>query len=414
MGSKSIKSAILIGTVTVSFIVLLVLLLNFDKLRNKTPINPPINEEVEVLEQAKSDLTYEQLRAFVNDSTFFDSDDQYDIEMEEENITLQVTSLEKDIRVQILDDSGRLVSGEGFLVSVNNDETYKDIDKDGAVYIGGIKPGEYSVILKPLLGYNVDNAKTSIVVKDKLEYVAIDDISYLIKDESEIEVALEDTEEKSAIINGDETQDIESKLSGDGYTFGIDVSKYQKVIDWDAVAKSGVDFAIIRAGYRGSKTGAIVEDPYFDRNVEGANKAGIKVGLYFFTQAINEVEAVEEASVILSLARKYNIDYPLFIDTEGAGGNGRADKLDKTIRTDICDAFCQTIENAGYLAGVYASKSWYNNNLEYNKLARYNIWLAQYSENVTFDEDYHIWQYTSKGSINGIEGNVDLNISYLK
>lgn len=192
---------------------------------------------------------------------------------------------------------------------------------------------------------------------------------------------------------------------------GIDVSKYQGNIDWGAVAASGINFAIIRVGYRGSSSGALVQDPYFKKNISGATKAGIKVGLYFFTQAVNEAEAVEEASMAMSLASGYKVTYPIFIDTESASG-GRANGLSKSARTAVVKAFCQTVRNGGYKAGVYASKSWYANQLNASALNGYCIWVAQYNSSCTYSGKYDMWQYSSKGSISGIKGNVDMNISY--
>ena len=192
---------------------------------------------------------------------------------------------------------------------------------------------------------------------------------------------------------------------------GIDVSRYQGNIDWGAVAASGINFAIIRVGYRGSSSGALVQDPYFKKNISGATKAGIKVGLYFFTQAVNEAEAVEEASMAMSLASGYKVTYPIFIDTESAS-NGRANGLSKSARTAVVKAFCQTIRNGGYKAGVYASKSWYANQLNASALNGYCIWVAQYNSSCTYSGKYDMWQYSSKGSVSGIKGNVDMNISY--
>lgn len=192
---------------------------------------------------------------------------------------------------------------------------------------------------------------------------------------------------------------------------GIDVSKYQGNIDWGAVAASGINFAIIRVGYRGSSSGALVQDPNFKKNISGATKAGIKVGLYFFTQAVNEAEAVEEASMAMSLASGYKVTYPIFIDTESAS-NGRANGLSKSARTAVVKAFCQTVRNGGYKAGVYASKSWYANQLNASALNGYCIWVAQYNSSCTYSGKYDMWQYSSKGRVSGIKGNVDMNISY--
>ena len=193
---------------------------------------------------------------------------------------------------------------------------------------------------------------------------------------------------------------------------GIDVSKWNGIIDWDKVKNAGVQFAIVRAGYRGSVTGSLVEDPQFVANMKGAAAAGIPVGVYFFTQATDEKEAVEEASAVLELIRDFQLTYPVFIDTEGAGGNGRADGLNAETRTLVCEAFCRTVENAGYTAGVYASRNWYNNNLQTARLENYHIWLAEYRSVPLYQGYYKTWQYTSKGKVDGIEGRVDINITY--
>lgn len=194
---------------------------------------------------------------------------------------------------------------------------------------------------------------------------------------------------------------------------GIDVSKYQPNIDWKTVKASGIEFAIIRVGYRGSSTGVLVEDPYFKQHIKGATEAGLKVGVYFFTQAITKAEAVEEASMALALTEKYKLDYPIFIDTEKTSGNARANKLDKATRTECVEAFCKTIQNAGRKAGIYASKSWYNDQLNMSKLDKYCIWVAQYNTTCTYNGRYSIWQYTETGKVPGISSYVDLNISYM-
>lgn len=200
-------------------------------------------------------------------------------------------------------------------------------------------------------------------------------------------------------------------LSMGNGTFGIDVSKWNGNIDWNAVKNSGVTYVIIRCGFRGSTQGALIEDAMFRRNIEGAQAAGIQVGVYFYTQAVNEVEAVEEASMVLALVQKYRISYPIFIDTEASGG--RADRISRETRTAVCRAFCETIRNAGYTPGIYASKSWFNDKLNTSSLSSYKIWLAQYATKPTYTGRYDLWQYSDKGTINGISGKVDVNYSYL-
>ncbi len=199
--------------------------------------------------------------------------------------------------------------------------------------------------------------------------------------------------------------------SGTG-TFGIDVSVWNGTIDWTKVAKSGVNYAIIRCGFRGSSEGGLYADNKFAQNISNATKAGIKVGVYFFTQAVTEAEAVEEASMCINLVNGYSLAYPIFIDVESSGG--RADGLSKDQRTAIINAFCKTVANSGYKAGVYANKNWFENKINASSLTGYTIWLAQYASKATYSQTrYDMWQYSSKGSISGISGDVDLNLSYV-
>ena len=193
---------------------------------------------------------------------------------------------------------------------------------------------------------------------------------------------------------------------------GIDVSKWNGDIDWNAVKNSGVNYVIIRCGYRGSSTGALIEDPKFKANIKGATSSGLKVGVYFFSQATSEVEAVEEASMVLSLIKGYNISYPVFLDVEPSGGRG--DSISKEVRTSVINAFCQTISNSGYTSGVYANKTWLESKFSTGNLSSScKIWLAQYAAQPTYGGKYNMWQYTSKGKVNGISGDVDMNLSYL-
>lgn len=360
--------------------------------------------------------------AFLADSDFFDKKlDSKETELEKKSreLSVLVNSVEKDLRVTIIDGNNQLVTGQGFRIlletmdgeKVKESVYYKDLDKDGFIYIGDMKAGDYRVSLEDIENFDVPK-EVPVHVKEQMEYRLIEDISYLIKSEDEIDAAKEDTQVLGALADADSTETVEH-LKKENTGFGIDVSKWNKEIDWNKVKAAGVDFAIIRCGYRGSATGALVEDPYFKKNIEGATKAGIKVGIYFFTQAVNTVEAVEEASMVLTLCKGYELAFPIFIDTEGAGGNGRADELDKETRTKVCKAFCETIENSGFNAGVYASKSWFSNQVDASVLESHYIWLAQYRSTPTYDRSYDMWQYTSSGSIDGIEGRVDLNISYV-
>ena len=356
------------------------------------------------------------LSGFLKDETFFDHDDKFSeyqtTESAGEEVTLLATSVEKDIRVTIVGKSGEPVRGESFEIALNDGETFSDLDEDGVIYVADLKPGDYAVTLNAADGYYASAEPLKVNVKENVDYTPIPDITYLIHTEDEIDVAVEDTEDGLDSTDCDDTEYTDILQGNDTIQMGIDVSKWNGEIDWDVVKAQGIDFAIIRCGYRGSSTGALVQDPYFVQNLQNAKRAGMKVGLYFFTQATTDVEAVEEASMAVALLQGVQLEYPIFIDTEGAGGNGRADGLAVEERTGVCSAFCQTVESAGYTAGVYASRNWYNNALQLTSLDDYYIWLAEYRETPLFGSHYEMWQYTSNGHVEGIEGRVDLDIAY--
>ncbi len=196
-------------------------------------------------------------------------------------------------------------------------------------------------------------------------------------------------------------------------TIGIDVSKFQKSINWQKVKNAGINFAIIRCGYRGYGSGVLVEDPMFASHISGAKAAGLRVGVYFFSQAINEAEAVEEASMAVKLANRYGINMPIAIDSEYAnGGRGRADGLSKSDRTRITIAFCNTVASSGHTPMVYASKSWFSDHLSVSQFpGSYRIWVAHYASKCGYTGRYDMWQNTSKGRVDGVSGNVDMNVS---
>lgn len=198
--------------------------------------------------------------------------------------------------------------------------------------------------------------------------------------------------------------------TGDTRT-GIDVSVWNGRINWNEVAASGISFAIVRCGYRGSSAGMLVQDSTAGTNITGAKNAGLKVGLYFFSQAVNEAEAVEEASMAVQMAKNYGISLPIFLDVESSGGRG--DAVSVSQRTANIAAFCRTVQNAGFSAGVYANTNWFSEKINTGALTSYHIWLAQYAAQPTYSRTrYDIWQYSSTGKIAGISGDVDLNISY--
>ena len=202
--------------------------------------------------------------------------------------------------------------------------------------------------------------------------------------------------------------------------FGADFSKHQGTIDWASVKQSGVEFVILRAAVRSyGSSGNLMTDSQIAANIEGALSQNIDVGIYVFSQAVTTEEAVEEAERALDIIKGYDIKLPIYFDSEYSGApnrTGRADGLTKAERTSLAIAFCETVRNAGYKPGVYASKSFFYNNLGYAAFQSrgYEIWLAHYISSVTdFKYPYNIWQYTSKGSIGGVQSEyADLDIAY--
>ena len=187
---------------------------------------------------------------------------------------------------------------------------------------------------------------------------------------------------------------------------GIDVSHYQGDVDWKKVKATGVQFAIIRAGYGKY---AYQEDPCFEDNIKGAYNAGIPVGVYWYSYADTAAEARQEAEVCLTVIKPYKdmITLPVFFDQEYepailAAGN--------SIRTECCVAFIKAIEAAGYKAGLYGSQDWLDNKIDDSQIPETaTVWVAQYSNKCTYKGRYTIWQYTSDGSVDGIKGRVDVN-----
>lgn len=198
---------------------------------------------------------------------------------------------------------------------------------------------------------------------------------------------------------------------------GVDVSFYNETIDWYKVKDHGVDFAIIRVGGRMWRDGSLYDDVCFEQNIQGAKNAGLRVGVYFYSTAIDELEAVQEASMVLDRLGGTSLDFPVFFDTEFSGiyPEARSDNLTKNERTAIIHAFCDTIQNGGYRPGVYSGQNFFKNQLDYNAISSYPIWLASYTGNnrlPNFSNRYDIWQFTDSGYVKGIPTAVDMNVIF--
>ncbi len=278
---------------------------------------------------------------------------------------------------------------------------------------------EYGPVASPIVSQST--AAVVTVQQDPTEPMAA---AVYAADDEEIESTEpigETTEETTETTEPTEEYEVlvhNERYASDHFMYhGIDVSKYQYNIDWQAVADDGIDYAIVRVGFRGyGESGVLAMDTMYETNMEGALDAGLDVGVYFFTQALNEREAVEEAQYVLEHLEGYDLRMPVYIDIENVeGAVGRLDsaELSNEELTAICDAFCSTIEEAGYRAGVYANKYWLTSLLDDEYLAsKYEIWLANYTTETTYEGDYEAWQYTSQGNVEGIEVLVDRDVYY--
>ncbi|MCR4796473.1 MULTISPECIES: glycoside hydrolase family 25 protein [Ruminococcus] len=194
---------------------------------------------------------------------------------------------------------------------------------------------------------------------------------------------------------------------------GIDVSEFQGEIDWEQVKQAGIEFAIIRVGYRTYGGGVVTYDEQFRNNIEGALAQGIKVGAYFYSQATTASEAVDEADAIIDALKGYDITYPVVYDWELVSGDAaRTDDVSVEALADCCVSFCERVKDSGYTPMVYQNTTTAMKKLDLPRVKDYDFWLAEYSDKPSYYYDYKIWQYTNSGKVPGIEGNVDLNICF--
>ena len=195
---------------------------------------------------------------------------------------------------------------------------------------------------------------------------------------------------------------------------GIDISKFQEHVDFDRVKRAGIDFVMLRAGFRGYGSGQLVVDEYFMDNIKRATDAGLQIGIYFFSQAITKEEAVEEANFVLQLIEDYDVKYPIAYDMEIIENDScRVENLSRTERTDITKAFLDTVRDAGYEAMVYGEKEWFIKQLDLSKLTAYDFWLAQPGDIPDYPYKFSMWQYSQNAIVDGINGYVDMDICFI-
>ena len=264
------------------------------------------------------------------------------------------------------------------------------------------------------------SSKSDIVVDNKDDIKNTENISSQSQIVTQLADDTQDPENTDVKEQQGQRVEAERLVAQTGKADGIDVSKWQGKIDWTKVKKSGVDFAIIRIGYRG-ENGTIYKDANADYNIQQAQKAGVLVGVYFFSTAVNSVEATDEANWVISAIKGYSISYPVMYDCEGLDvSNSRMYSLTKTERTNNALAFLSVVKNAGYETMFYASKNDLINSWETSRIpSTCKVLIAHYTT-PTYPEksapDYSgkfdMWQYTNRGNVSGIQGNVDMLVSY--
>lgn len=234
-----------------------------------------------------------------------------------------------------------------------------------------------------------------------------------VNDKEDIQNTVTDSSTSQETAEKITVEEAVQKFENSGTSIGIDVSKWQGYIDWKQVKEAGIEFAMIRVGYRGSTEGKIYMDPHFEQNIKGAISNGIYVGIYFFSMATTEEEAIQEAAWTVEAIKKYKITYPVAYDFESFGQDRVAGVSNEQMNNNAV-AFLSYIKSKGYDPMMYASKNAFKERWTMNKFSNFKIWLAHYTEKTDYAGRYNMWQHTSKGTVDGINGNVDMNISYFK
>lgn len=194
---------------------------------------------------------------------------------------------------------------------------------------------------------------------------------------------------------------------------GVDVSEHQQNINWAQVADAGMEFAFVRIGYRGYTEGKLYQDESAEQNLTGAKNAGLKIGAYFYSQAISTEEAAQEAAFCISFLQKFDLDLPVVFDWEYVNSDARTANVDMQTITDCAKAFCKAIEDAGYEAMVYFNPSITTSHLDLLQLQDYSFWLSLYSDTMDYPHKVDFWQYTQDAKVPGIPGDTDVNLWFI-
>lgn len=317
------------------------------------------------------------------------------------DLYLTATSTGEDMFISVCGANGAPIEGVRFqltLISPNNEEILCSTYDDGSCYLVELSAGKYIISMTPQSGYETPESIECIVPS-------------LTHDATSVQAL------KTGLNNVNGKLYFQTNSGEIAGKIGIDLSCFNRYIDWDELRKTGVDFAILRIGGRGWGSGHIYVDRRFQEYYDAARTAGLETGVYFYSAATNITEAVEEAEFILDVLRGAPLEMPIYIDIEYSGDypNGRADKLSKAVRTGIINAFSAVIQQAGYKSGVYSGAYYIQHELDLSSLTANSLWMANYTQNSALpnvDWAYDIWQYTESGRVRGVSGTVDVNVIF--
>ncbi len=332
---------------------------------------------------------------------------------------LRAYSSKRDLLILVTDERGEPIPDVVFPLSVEYPHGVgfgMDSETDGSLYLKGLQPGEYRLRMDGTKEYAAAEPISVTVVEPTVLYGQEQSDGW--RSENGKQYYLGRAGRPLTSLHTIEGKAYYFNLYGEKASFlGIDVSFYNKGINWPLVRAQGVDFAIIRLAYRGWETGVLHEDSCFRQNLHGAKEAGLRIGVYIYSTAVNAEEAASEASMVLSQLNGMKLDLPVYLDMEQSGDypQGRADKLSKVRRAEIVSAFCRRIEDGGCQAGVYSGQNFFKRHIHYGSLTEYATWLASYTTDnklPDFPYPYDMWQFTDSGIVSGIRGIVDMNVVY--
>ncbi|MCQ2522708.1 MAG: hypothetical protein MJ123_00090 [Lachnospiraceae bacterium] len=417
----------------VSFLILGILVIvfvaNWRTVKRKLPSTSSVSEagvedtSVTEPENPRTVLIGDNPTKWKSDDSFFDGGEIIStaeaVSNDMRTLSVNVVSVFEDLRISIYGYGKVLHTGEEFKVHLKNLDNPTEIieltdsDKDGILYIDNLLPAEYTVALQPIGGFVVPSNSSRVLVKGRLETKKIPDIELIINEKQGILKKVEDT--RTYTESEEKSDDMYEELDAIEYaTYGMEVSCHDEDVDFDTLYEEGLRFVMLRAGYRGARTGKIYIDPSFVDYVSMAKRAGLEIGAYFFSQAVNEKEAVEEASALLKMCEDMYITYPMALAIDSAGGDGRADTLSADERTAICASFAETIKSEGFDTLIYGSSKWLEDKVNVSKLEKYGIWVGDLNPVPLYEKVYDFWEYSDEGFLRGYDGDARLIIDMRK